>query len=93
MMRMESGETLLRFDMGKFQYENVLPCHDQYIIIDPPEEEPLEYKGKLAAFGGISNGFKVTWSSGDETHIFAADTKAKAVSAWNAFVRSIKEEK
>jgi len=69
-----------------------------YIIIDPPEEEPLEYKGKFPEVYYSDNSAGGKWwlcweTDSGEFHRFIEPSRPAVVSAWNAFVRSIKEEK
>jgi len=77
----------------KMIFGNVKP--DWYIIIDPPEEEPLEYKGMLPDVRNLANDWiLIRWDSDDdnEHHIFEYSTKSAVITAWNQFVRSIKEK-
>jgi len=72
---------------------------DWYIIIDPPEEEPLEYKGNIPEISTTDTGDELlAWESDAENGItteirFYAPTRSAVITAWNQFVRSIKETK
>jgi len=65
----------------------------RYMLIDPPQEQPLEYKGmKPNIENGLFN-WIVSWgyiNDSRERHQFFATTKSEAISAWNSFVRGDK---
>jgi len=62
----------------------------QFMLIDPKQEETLEYKGMKP---GIIKGEKyvqLLWMNGYEEHIFRRESVSEVIQLWNAFVRSVK---
>jgi len=75
-------------------FGNMSPA-DWYIIIDPPEEEPLEYGGfpPKVMTGWQGKSWIAAWISEKKDIRFYEPTRAAVITAWNQFVRSIKETK